>query len=250
MRVTNAVREAEAAEQWRALHSALIGLGVDVQLVEPAPHVPDMVFTANAGIAAGGQFVPANFRYVERQPEAPLFTRWFAERGYDVQSIDGSQHWEGEGDVLASDGRVFAASGTRTEPRALDRIDAILGLETIRLELIDPRFYHLDTCFFPLSSECAAYYPPAFNSASRARLVEWFSDLIEVPTQDALRFACNSVLVGQTVVMNTGADRTVRALEERGYRCVATPTSEFVKAVGSVKCLVLTLDTFRGPSAG
>jgi len=247
MRITNTVQEAEAAAQWQALHRTLVGLGVDVELVEPAAHVPDMVFTANAGVVAGKRFVPANFRFVERAPEAPLFSRWFADRGYEVLPIEGPRHWEGEGDVLVSNGSVFAASGTRTEPGALDRLDALLGLETVRLELVDPRFYHLDTCFLPLSAECAAYYPPAFSDASRARLEEAFDDLIEVPAEDALRFVCNALLVGRTVVMNTGAEWTARALEERGYECVATPTSEFIKAGGSVKCLVLTLDTFRDP---
>ncbi len=240
----NAVVEERARAQWRDLHRALVELDVRVELVEQGAHVPDMVFTANAGIVAGSRFVPANFRYEERQPEAPLFTEWFEARGYEVVPIELDRHWEGEGDVLEVDGRVFAASGTRTEAAALDALDAILGVETVRLELVDPRFYHLDTCFFPIEARRAMFVPDAFSEASRARLAAAFDDLIEVPMEDALRFACNALRVGDTVVLNSGCDRTVAALERRGYRCVSTPTDEFLKAGGSVKCLVLTLDHF------
>ena len=104
----------------------------------------------------------------------------------------------------------------------------------------------LSTCFFPIDGRRALYYPPAFTEASRARLAEAFDDLIEAPEADPLRFSCNTLLVDGTVVVNTGCDATVAALEARGYACLATSTDEFIKAGGSVKCLVLTLNTFEG----
>lgn len=245
MRRRNAVVGAVARAQWLALHGALLGLGVRVELVDPGVDVPDMTFTANAGIVIGHRFIPANFRFVERQPEAERFARWFEAHDYEVVRIDERYYWEGEGDVLAASGRVFAAFRFRTEFGALDHLDRILQRQTVRLELRDPRFYHLDTCFFPLDDHRAMYFPAAFTDESRERLVAAFDDLIEVPEEEALRFSCNALLVGDTVVMNTGCDATVTALEQRGYTCLTTPTSEFIKAGGSVKCLTLTLDTFE-----
>lgn len=246
MRQTNPVIDDAARAQWRDLNRVLLDLGVRVELVEQGRDVPDMVFTANAGVVVGSRYIPANFRYPERQPEAPLFAEWFTARGYEVVTIDPSHHWEGEGDVLEAGGRVFAASGTRTEPSAIDALDALLGLQTVRLELTDPRFYHLDTCFFPIDARRALFVPSAFSASSRSRLEASFDDLIEVPMEDALRFACNAIRVADTVVLNTGCAQTVAALGRHGYRCVATPTAEFLKAGGSVKCLVLTLDHFEG----
>ncbi|MFA7248592.1 MAG: arginine deiminase-related protein [Dehalococcoidia bacterium] len=247
MRRSNAVVHATAGEQWRALHDVLVDLGVRVELVEQRAEVPDMTFTANAGVVVGRRFIPANFRFAERQAETPHFERWFKEHGYEVVRVHAPHFWEGEGDVLTAGGRVFAGYRFRTEFRALDHLDEMLQAETVRLELRDPRFYHLDTCLFPIDARRALYFPGAFTDASCARLAATFADLVEIPEVEATRFACNALLVDGTAVLNTGCDATVAALEARGLACRTTPTDEFIKAGGSVKCLVLTLDTFAVP---
>lgn len=244
MHRANAVAVDRAGEQWTALRDVLVGLGVRVEFVEQGPEVPDMTFTANAGVVSGRRFIAANFRFPQRQPEAERFIAWFEAHDYEIVRIHEPHYWEGEGDVLSLEGRVFAGYRFRTEFRALDHLNEILGIETVRLGLVDPRFYHLDTCFFPMGEGRALYFPPAFAEESLALIKDNFDDLIEAPELDALRFACNALMVGRSVVMNTGCEATVKALEKRGYTCVTTPTSEFIKAGGSVKCLVLTLDTF------
>ena len=40
-----------AMREWHALHHKLEELGARVELVAPAPGLPDLVFTANAGVA-------------------------------------------------------------------------------------------------------------------------------------------------------------------------------------------------------
>ena len=248
MRRSTAVDRPRAASQWRLLYEALAALGVRIELVPQGPEVPDMTFTANAGIVSGRRFFPANFRFPERQPEATRFVRWFREQGYSVESVHEPHYWEGEGDVLPANGRVFAGYRWRTELRAIDHLDELLDTSIVRLELVDPRFYHLDTCFCPLGGGSALYYPPAFSAQSRALLDAHFDDLIAVGEQDALRFACNALVVNDAVVLNTGCRATAAALQERSLRAVEVPTDEFIKAGGSVKCLVLTLDRYSTPS--
>lgn len=248
MRRSNAVDRPRAAEQWRGLYDNLTALDIAIELIEQERGLPDMTFTANAGLAVGRRFIPANFRFPERQPEAARFTRWFEERGYTIERIHEPHYWEGEGDVLAADGTVFAGYRFRTEERALDHLDELLGTATVRIELVDPRFYHLDTCFCPLGEGRALYYPPAFSATAQAALQRWATDLVAVDDADALRFACNALRIGDAVVLNSGCPSTVAALTTRGFRCVETPTHEFIKAGGSVKCLVLTLDTFDAGS--
>ncbi|MFQ5381656.1 MAG: dimethylarginine dimethylaminohydrolase family protein [Dehalococcoidia bacterium] len=244
MHRSNAVDTMEAAIQWEALFEAIERIGVKIELVDQMRGVPDMTFTANAGIAAGKRFIPANFRYEERQQEEPHFIRWFRAAGYEIEAIHLPHYWEGEGDVLDGERCVFAGHRFRTENRALDHLDELLGAEVVRLELTDPRFYHLDTCFCPLGAGRALWYPPAFSEQSQEVLSGHFPDLVGVPDPDALRFACNALVVDDTVVLNAGCPATVDALEERGFRCVEVPMDEFIKAGGSVKCLVLTLDSF------
>jgi N-dimethylarginine dimethylaminohydrolase len=245
MRTLNAVDGPRALAQWRALHRALRELGVAVELVEQHADVPDMTFAANAGVVLGQRFLPANFRYPEREAEEPYFIAWFEAHGFTTEPVHRPHYWEGEGDVLPADGRVFGGHQFRTEARSYDHLDELLGTTVERLELTDDRFYHLDTCFCPLGERRALYYPPAFSPASRAVIERSFDDLIAVPEAEALRFACNALVVdGGAVVMNAGCPVTAGALGERGLRAVATPTDEFIKAGGSVKCLVLMLDAY------
>jgi len=75
MRRANQVRNPAALAQWRGLRRALEELGVRVELVEQAPDVSDMIFTANAGGISGDRFIPANFRFPERQLEVAHFLR-------------------------------------------------------------------------------------------------------------------------------------------------------------------------------
>lgn len=249
MRRSNPVDWTKAITQWRTLFDVLLARDVKIELIDQDPALPDMTFTANAGIVIGERFLPANFRYLERQPESERFAGWFEERGYVVQQIHLPHYWEGEGDVLAADGNVFAGYRYRTEERALDHLDELLGKATIRLELADPRFYHLDTCLCPLGRGRAVYYPSAFSPAAQQALSEHFDDLIAVVDHDAFRFACNAVLVDRTVVLNTDCPTTEAELGRRGFTCLSVPTDEFVKAGGSVKCLVLTLDSFEASSS-
>ena len=244
MRRSNAVDQPRALEQWRGLHRALLELGVAVELVEQAVDVPDMTFTANAGVVVGERFIPANFRFPERRPEEEHFIRWFRQHGYAIETIHYPHYWEGEGDVLPGDGAIFAGYRFRTEFRALDHLEESLGQPLVRLELNDERFYHLDTCLAPLGGGRALYEPAGFTREARALLQRHFDDLIAVDHAESLRFACNALVVDGHVVMNSGCPTTVRALAERGLTAVETPTDEFIKAGGSVKCLTLMLDAF------
>lgn len=247
MRRANAVDRPRAARQWQRLLEALRSLDVEVELVEQGRAVPDMIFTANAGLVCRDTFFPSNFRFPERQPEAAQFVRWFQDHGYTIESIHEPHFWEGEGDVLFGGDRVYAGYRFRTEFRALDHLEEMLGLPMDRLELVDERFYHLDTCFCPLRSGTALYFPLAFSQEAQELLRSHVSDLIPVDEHDALRFACNALVVNNAVVLNDGCDRTYDILADRGFQSVQVPTDEFIKAGGSVKCLVLTLDTFTKP---
>jgi N-dimethylarginine dimethylaminohydrolase len=143
---------------------------------------------------------------------------------------------------------AFAGYRFRTEDRALDHLEELLGRPLVRLELADPRFYHLDTCFCPLGEGRALYYPPAFTPEARDLLHRHIPDLIAIPDDEAARFACNALVVDDTVVTNTGCETTWAELRKRGFQSRPTPTDEFIKAGGSVKCLVLMLDAFATKS--
>jgi ornithine--oxo-acid transaminase len=241
-----------ATQQWDQLHSALRQIA-EVKLVEPQPGSPDMVFTANAGLVRNGIVALSSFHHVERQGEEPHFRRWFSESGFTVRDISRATPFEGEGDALfeADGSRLWAGYGPRTRQDSHRRLTELWGVPVLSLRLVDPRFYHLDTCFCPLSNGDVMYYLPAFDRESQLRIEARYSKKQRIPVSepDALRFACNAVNVGRTILLNTISDELSAELELRGFQVVQVDLTEFLKAGGAAKCLVLRLSELNDTHA-
>jgi N-dimethylarginine dimethylaminohydrolase len=231
-----------ARGQWKALCEMLVSLGVQVELMHPQPKLPDLVFTANAGLVFNNRFFSSRFRHDVRAREEPFFDAWFAEHGFTVEHLPEGTYFEGAGDALFCGEALFAGYRIRSDVRGHQQIGKTLGRQVLPLELVDPRFYHLDTCFCPVAPGEAIYFPPAFDEYGRKVLETHIPKLIAVEESEATRFGCNAVVVGKTVVMNTGCERLSAALQQRGYETRATELDEFIKAGGSAKCLTLRLD--------
>lgn len=231
-----------AIAQWTALVEIFKELGAHIEFVDPVDGLPDMVFTANAGVVFRDQFVTSHFRYPQRQGESAHFERWFADRGYRVVGLRAPVAFEGAGDALFCGDTLFAGYLHRSEMKAHRQIGELLGCRVLALELVDPRFYHLDTCFCPLAPGTALYYPAAFDEYGERVLRENIPTLIEVGTDDAVCFGCNAVVIGGHVVLNSGCTELEATLRRHGYTPHPTDLSEFLKAGGSAKCLTLRLD--------
>lgn len=236
--------ERRAMAQWERLYQTLTKL-TEVHLIEPVAGSPDMVFTANAGLARDGVVGLSSFLCPERQGEEPHFRRWFAEAGYRVVELPRETPFEGEGDALFSaDGsRLWVGYGTRTAASSHDALRGLWDAEVVGLHLIDPRFYHLDTCFAPLTDGSLLYYPAAFSPESRRAIEANYppEQRILVGEADALRFACNAVNLGRQIVLNHISPALERTLGDRGFVVTQLPLHEFLKAGGAAKCLVMKL---------
>ena len=138
-----------AKSQWEGLRQTLASLDSKIELVPPQPKLPDMVFTANAGLTVGKKFIPSNFRYPERAGEAPYFRRWMEEHGYETIWLPDNLYFEGEGDALFSNDTLFCGYKFRSDIQSHRAVGELLRCLVISVELVDPRFYHLDTCFCP-----------------------------------------------------------------------------------------------------
>ena len=233
-----------AEEQWRKLHETIKDYAT-VELVTPEQGWPDMVFTANAGLVLGDQVVLSRFFHPERQGEEPHFQKWFEDNGYTVHTLPESLPFEGAGDALfdRAGGWLWAGYGFRSELDAHPLLAEWLNVEVLSLRLVDSRFYHLDTCFCPLVDGYLLYYPAAFDQYSN-RLIEMrvpAEKRIAIDEVDAITFACNTVNVGRTVVMNKASDRLKQTLKDCGFDVVETPLTEFLKAGGAAKCLTLKM---------
>lgn len=231
-----------AVEQWQKLYQVIKEHAL-VDLVEPAKGWPDMVFTANAGLVLGDNVVLSRFYHKERQGEEPYFKAWFKANGFTVYELPKDLPFEGAGDALFDrEGRwLWAGYGFRSELDSHPYIAKWLDTEVVSLRLIDERFYHLDTCFCPLSGGYLLYYPAAFDAYSN-RVIEMRippEKRIIVEERDAVNFACNAVNVNQVIIMNLVSQSLKDSLSNVGFTVIETPLTEFLKAGGAAKCLTL-----------
>jgi lysine-ketoglutarate reductase/saccharopine dehydrogenase-like protein (TIGR00300 family) len=231
-----------AVEQWQKLLHVMKEHAV-VDLVQPQLGVPDMVFTANAGLVLEKTAVLSRFYHKERQGEEPFFQKWFEDNGFTVHTLPKDLPFEGAGDALLDrEGRwLWAGYGFRSELDSHPYLAKWLDIEVLSLRLMDDRFYHLDTCFCPLIDGYLLYYPPAFDAYSN-RLIEMRvaeHKRVVVAEADAVNFACNAVNIDKKIIMNKISDDLKQRLENIGFQVIETPLTEFLKAGGAAKCLTL-----------
>jgi ornithine--oxo-acid transaminase len=243
----HAASRERATQQWQALHRAVSKIA-DVVLVDPQAGSPDMVFTANAGLIHGDEVAISSFFHRERQGEEPHFRAWFQENGYSILDTARETPFEGEGDALFSEdgSRLWAGYGPRTFETSHQMLRNAWGIDVVGLELIDPRFYHLDTCFAPLSGGFVMYFAPAFSASSLAKIEAFYpaEKRILVEESDAVCFACNAVNIGQTIILNRIGAELSEQLQSLGFDVIQIELSEFMRAGGAAKCLVMKLPGF------
>jgi N-dimethylarginine dimethylaminohydrolase len=237
MDVTAPVDVHVAQAQWRVLYQTYLRLGHRVDLIDPVPGLPDMVYAANGGFIADDVAIVARFRFAQRAGESRAYAEWMSSTGY--RPVTTRHVNEGQGDLLKVGEMVLAGYGFRTDLRAHDEISAALGVPVVSLELVDPRFYHLDTALAVLDDHTIAFYPPAFSTAAQNQLDALFPNAIVVGSADAFVLGLNVVSDGLHVVLPSAATGFATQLREVGFEPVGVDLSELLKGGGSVKCCTL-----------
>ena len=248
-----AVDEFKAVQQWNELRNAIVSAGADVVVMpEPPDNCPDAVFTANAGLIFKDQFISSQFKHVERQPEENYFNQYFHQHKFKVvgsrfdPSINSKMTFEGAGDALFSHDRkhLWFGFGFRSSLPYKFKLDLLFeqyeDIIVRPLRLIDPRFYHLDTCFCPLDTGELLWYPDAFDDHAKMVIESWYTDrLISVDESDAVRFACNAVSIDDVLIMPTVSVSLSTSLRSRGYTVVQVDMSQYLQSGGACKCLTI-----------
>lgn len=235
------VDKQKAKEQWQQLYNALTKVAL-VNLVDPQPDLPDMVFTANAGyyMEDHNLIFVANFRNKQRKGEEIHFVEWFRKNGFSIYYPN--LPFEGEGDLLGDNRDHYIAYGFRSTARLAQDFPFNRIRYLKEVDLVDPRFYHLDTCFMPLKNHGALWYPDAFGSHGKKiiRTSVEVENSIEVTEEEALTFCCNAVIVNDDVFMPK-CESVAEKLTNLGYNVQQFEMSEFMKSGGACKCLVMNL---------
>lgn len=241
MHIENQARPQRALNQWQRLHDRYRRLGVDIELVDQPSGLPDFVFTANGGLVFGKKVVLPSFRPAQRRPETPHFKAWFEDHGYETLAV--KNHFEGEGDALFFGDTLCLGYGRRTSIESHAEVRDLLGVKSLSLELVDPRFYHLDTCFAPLG-DVVVYYPEAFSREGRSAIEKLAppDKRVALSLEEAEGFAANCVLIDGVAVSSCALKSFERKLAGAGLAGDAFELDEFMKAGGGSKCLTLKLD--------
>jgi N-dimethylarginine dimethylaminohydrolase len=247
--------EIRSGAGWRRLHDTLEGLGAETILLRPQPGLPDLVFTANAAVVLDGVALPARFRHPERQgEEAPVerfFERLVREGVLDrVAPPPPGVRLEGAGDCVwdASRQLFWLGYGQRSDPAAAGVVRQVFDQEVMALQLVDPRFYHMDTCLSPLPRGEVMIVPEAFSPEGLDIIRERVpaGQLIALAPEDAANLAANAIVLGDDIVLSECSPTLRRQLAERGYWVHEVSIPEFALSGGSCFCLTLRLDRSSG----
>jgi N-dimethylarginine dimethylaminohydrolase len=231
-----------ARTEWQGLADALRTAGAEVEVMEPHPELPDLVFTANAGLVNGEQFVPSRFRHPERRPEVPYDIEWFEKQDFDVDTLPDGVSVEGAGDALPFGRVLLAGYRFRSDASSHAYVSRLTGAAVRSVELVDARLYHLDLTFCPLDDRRAIVAPDGWDRYGRKVVEALVPEPLVLELDDALRFCANSVVVGSNVVMPSCPPAVGRQLEAWGFDVAVAPVDEFLKAGGGCRCLTLALD--------
>lgn len=246
------VDQAGARIQWDGLRQALIQEGTRCYFTDQAKGFPDMVFTANAGLIYKNAFVLSRFRFKERQGEEACFRTAFRGLGYTVHELK-EESFEGAGDALfifdeketlvIGYGDINEKTYFRTSEKGALLAAECINKPPILIKLIHPDFYHLDTCFCPIGKYIICY-PGAFDAHS-LRVIENHGEVIPVSYRDAMRFVCNGIPLKKPnhwKLITTKPSRAFHTkLDRRDIELETVNLSEFHKAGGSARCLIIFL---------
>ena len=231
-----------AQEQWAALRATLVAAGAEVELLEPQPGLPDLVFTANAGTVNAGRYVASRFRHPYRQPEVAIDAAWFDAHGFETVELPAGIGHEGAGDALPFRGVFLSGYKSRSDAAAHAPLSVLLGAPVRPIELVDDRLYHLDLTFCPLDDRRAIVAPDGWDRYGRKVMEALVPEPLVLELDDALAFCANSVVVGDVVVMHDCPPAVGRRLESWGFTIALSPVGEFLKAGGACRGLTLALD--------
>lgn len=245
-----AAQQLNARALWLELKVNLERAGARIHVAQAGAGLPDMVFPANAAVVLNGKALMAKFRHPERAAEEAPFAKAFEallKAGVISQvTPNPGIDQEGAGDCIwdATRRLFWVGNGPRSSPHSGAMIAEHFGEEVVSLPLATERYYHLDTCFCPLSGGEILYYPRALTTEALGRLRGRVEPalLIEASEEDAQRFCVNAVSIGRTLVMAAPSGELEHRLGERGYRVATVDVSPFILAGGGAFCMTLRLD--------
>jgi N-dimethylarginine dimethylaminohydrolase len=232
----------KAMQEWNALVQVYQNQDVEIEIIDQQKGSPDMVFATDQGIIQEKKVLLSRFWTKERRNETSYYETWFHEHDYHIVTLPKDIYFEGNGDSSLWRDKIFIGIGYRADMETCKAVSKLLDREAIPLEIVNPKFYHLDVGFFSLNNDTAFYYPPAFSEKSRGVLKKLIPNLIEFTEGEALGFCANSIVTDHQIIHQKDNKTFTEKLKELGYNSIEVDVSEFMKSGGGIHCLTNILE--------
>lgn len=246
------VDKMQAQNEWEHLLDAFKEFGFRVHVLEGMRGMPDMVFCANQSLpfvdSDGSKRVVMSIMHtVQRKEEVNAIESWYRDQGYEILHLDPEKvsDFEGMGDAIWHFKRrlLWGGYGFRSSMNAYEQVSDLLDTPVIALELVDDKFYHLDTCFCSLNEKNVLIYPGAFTDTGLELIHALYDNVIEATSYEAEKlFAVNAACPdGKNVLIQQGCTDVNQKLRDAGFSVHEFSTYEFLKSGGSVFCMKMML---------
>ncbi len=231
-------------EEHKGFIKAYESAGVKVELIEPDPDLPYMVYARDFGACLAEGAIIGNFRETVRQGEEVLYEKKLRELGVPIigkitrGTLEGGDFW------FLDESTIVWGVVARSSFEGVENAQEILGpLGYHVIPVQSPsRNLHLDMCFNIVAERIAV--------AAVDALPEWFIrmlgkrhfDIIKVPQEGVFKHYCNIQALGEGRVLTFEANKDVnKALKERGLEVITCPLVEILKGGGGPHCMTFPL---------
>lgn len=235
------VDRGRALYEWETLVQTFEASNIQSYIVEQHERYPDMVFATDEGIVDKKNILLSNFRYKQRRGEQNCYLPWYRRQNLNIIHLKSQFFFEG-GDAIRWRDQLFLGFGFRTDFDAATYISSYLDADVYTVRLIDPFYFHLDTCLFVLNDDVAFYYPKAFDQPSRDLLRRVIPKLEILTEEEAEAFAANSLVTDHHVIIPKQKTRFAERIKSFGYNPIEVSMNEFLKSGGGVHCLTQVIE--------
>jgi len=270
----------EAMEQWQTLMETIKGLGATVTVIDAPKKQKDFVYVADPSLSL---IIPASsekdedrhitrltrFSNLRRQGEvdfsAEAIKSFDAANGIKRKFYKSAEYAEGTGDTLYDPFRDRYWAGYvdnagpdhkregRSDIESHKFLEKITGVPVISIKAREP-FYHIDTFISPLPNGHMLVCKEAMHPESYEKLVEeGFTHfglnpdeyIIPISMKDAEALACNTIAIGNNIVMPNSSADLKKCIEEKGYGVQQVDVSKFIATGGAIHCMTNKINERR-----
>jgi N-dimethylarginine dimethylaminohydrolase len=226
-----------AKKQWEKLFDLYKQLiPNNIFKVEAKEGLTELCFLGDSLFAINGSVVYSRFAKKERSSEAPYVMQYFSDT-LEGKQIPEGMFYEGSGETMLWRDKIFVGYGQRSSVEIVSHLKSAFTLDVVGFELIDKKYYHLDTALFPINDHLIAVFPDAFSKKALDYLKSLDTEIIELNETDAEAFALNSVSIDNNIVVHYEAQNFINLLKSRSFNVHTVDISEFIKFGGGLKCL-------------